>query len=151
MDLLFNPHPPLTGGPPTLVTCALLLEVLSLAYRKLAFHDFSRKLFLLACVIAPLTYFSGYFGQDAAQSVLNNTDLSSEIAAHQFMAKMFLLSLFPTFVMIFLEDAAIEKKQLIRSLYVVFLLISFTLVVLTADRGGDLVFEDAAGVAVPAH
>jgi len=141
-----NPHPPLAGFPFVMLCCVVFAELLAAFYRPKQCRKFAAVLLRALCVVAPLTYYAGYWGAEMANQTFSvSIDV---IAAHQMKAKMLLLSLIPTLLLSILERQASEADEpfRLRVLYYFFLLVSFALVILTSYEGGDLVFIHGAGV-----
>ena len=146
---MINPHPPLTGAPPTLLAISTIAEVLShvLPDNK-AEHcrRVSTYLSILAAVISPITYYTGYWGAEYAnQSFKVSEDL---VANHQAWAKLLLLTL-PA-MLLFLYLSRSQQKLAFRLLYLGSLTLATSLVLYTSLLGGQLVFSHGAGVNAPA-
>ena len=141
---MFYPHPALSGAPAVLVFMVAASEVLALAsnvpvnYRRVSY-------FSVAClvVVAPFTYFTGYFAAaEASQAFLVSQEV---IAEHQSYAKLLMLSLVPLFLFSIIRPRE-TKLGVLNILFFVFLLTTTLLVFITSNHGGDLVFEHGAGV-----
>ncbi len=141
---MINPHPPLTGVPITLVTLALGAECVSFFWRKNECRTFAATLVRILCVLALLTYYSGYFG--AEQASLSFEVPKDRISEHQAYAKFFLISLIPCLSFSFLERNQEMNAGWFRPAYLFFLLLSAVLCILVSSHGGALVFDFGAGV-----
>lgn len=138
------PHPALSGAPAALVLMVVASEVLALAssapvnFRRVSY-------FAIAClvVVAPFTYFTGYFAAAEASQVFSVPP--ELITEHQSYAKLLLLSLVPLFLFSILRPRE-TKLGVLNILFFVFLLTTTLLVFITSNHGGDLVFEHGAGV-----
>ena len=154
---MFNPHPPLTGFPLVVLVLAAGAECIAatglpwLSASKMSItaecRRFSAILVKLLCVLAPITYYSGYWGSSFANQSFKIAE--ETIAAHQALGKSLIISLIPLLLFLLLSEQTPERA-LLRVCYRVFLSISLLLVILTSRQGGNLVFEHGAGVyAVP--
>ena len=141
---MFNLHPPLSSFPFVILTLVVIFEAINHVYRWKLSKDIANTLLIALCIFAPLTYLSGYYNIDKASASFEvSEDL---IAAHQAVAKFFLISLVPCVLLAFLEKAATRGKHFYLIAYYFFLLISYGLVIFTSFRGGELVFCYGAGV-----
>lgn len=137
-------HPPLTSFPIVLITLTLAAELAALRrpeeiYRRLGFL-----LLALLAILAPLTYYSGFW---ASESASRSFSVPQEaIAYHQSYALLFLGSVYVTLLLRWLSDVAVHGKRLFTALYLLSLLASVALVLLTGAGGGKLVFTYGAGV-----
>ncbi len=141
---MYNPHPPLSGFPFTLTTIAVVITIIApFTNNSISLRNFGGKIFLLACIITPITYFSGYWGLDHAEKSFK---ISAElIEEHQNVAQLSLFFYIITLLFYFLSMALPEKK-LISTLYTLLLLLTFGCTALTSFKGGELVFTHGAGV-----
>lgn len=143
---MINPHPPLSSIPIVLLVSASIFDALSLwmPTRAGELRRVASWLLVLLLAIAPLTFYSGYFGAEAAnQSFKISPD---QIGAHQLWAKCFLMSLVPAGIARYLLMSQQSKK--LWSVWVFFLTLSLSLGLITAYQGGELVFESGAGVSL---
>ena len=139
---MFNPHPPLSGFPFILLSVALASEILSFFWQQENCRKFALNCLWVACLVSPITYFSGYWGAEYAnQSFSISEDV---IANHQAWAKFYLISLVSTLLFSILSRE--YKTRLLRALFLLCLALSFSLASFTALKGGRLVFEHGAGV-----
>lgn len=144
----FNPHPPLTAFPISLILLSCLIDIFSSILNKPDLRTFSERLFYLACLLTPLTYYSGYWGLefvDASKNVPKEL-----LESHQASALMALICLLVSLLLLSLSKTA-EKNQLpqarpIRLGYSLFLAFTCAAIVWTGYLGGTLVFEYGAGV-----
>ncbi len=141
---MFNPHPPLTAFPLVLTTLVVVAECASRWWKRDAARRFASVLLRILCAIAPVTYYSGYWGAEYANQTFQVSD--DIIAWHQALAKFYLMSLIPCLALSIAIGSESESKPWLRLLYLASLLLSFALVLLTGAQGGDLVFMHGAGV-----
>lgn len=143
---ILNPHPPLSSVPAVLMTIVVAAELLSLIGTKLPrdkIKYFSFIVLIIACCLSPLTYFSGYYASEyASQSFQIKQEI---IVNHQIYAQLYLLSIFPLMLFAYLQIKEPQKKALYY-LFCLFLVLSYSLLITTSYKGGDLVFEHGAGV-----
>lgn len=142
--MLFNPHPPLTGVPGTLLLLILGAECLSFFWKARESRRFAATLLYVLCIAAPLTYYSGYYA--AEQASLSFEVPEEKIAEHQAYAKFFLISLIPCLTLLLLERSQEKSSIAIRCFYLLFLSLSVVLGFLVSTHGGALVFDYGAGV-----
>ncbi len=136
-------HPPLTGFPFVLLSCVMALELSAAILKKEELGRMARFLLGVACLVTPLTFFSGYFAAEYASQTFQVAQ--DRIAEHQAAGKLLLLSLIPTFVFSSLRKSQ-ASPRVVQCLFFVSLSCSLYLVLLTSSRGGDLVFRHGAGV-----
>ncbi len=141
---MFNPHPPLTGVPATLLLLILAAEGLSFFWKAKEARSFATILLYVLCLLAPLTYYTGYFAAEHASRGFSVPE--EKIAEHQAYAKFFLISLVPCLTLSILQRSREEESRIIRALYLIFVLLSAGLCLLVSSHGGALVFDFGAGV-----
>ena len=148
--MLFNPHPPLTGAPGTLLVLAcaseLLYSALTCKQHPAARHfRTSSTVFVIAAVLlVPLTYYSGYWGAEAASQTFQISD--ELVGTHQAWGKFALISCFPSMVLFGLERFGNNAPNWLRPVYLGLLAVSTALVLYTSYQGGELVFRHGAAV-----
>ena len=141
---MFNPHPPLTGFPSALLVVALFAELASIVRRNDSYSQFGFQLVLVAVAIVPLTFFSGYWGAEAATKI---SQVSEEvIERHEGFARFLLLGLAVLLIVGLMARRAEYGRKLFKSFYRLLLLGSVGLVIYVSYLGGNLVFEHGAGV-----
>lgn len=139
MELL---HPPLTGFPSVLLTCAVICELIAWLRSSSSWARSARTFFLAACAASPLTYLSGYIGSEWADRSFSVPD--SAIGDHQSTALLFLLALFAALLLDWLAHST--EKPALHAARRAGLLAAAVLAVWTSYQGGQLVFSHGAGV-----
>ena len=143
---MLNPHPPLTGFPWVILVLVIGAELGARLMKSAELQGFAVKLLVVLAIFSPVTYLSGYLGLKHADRGFSVP--VDAIESHQLVAKLFLLSLFPTVVLSVVRTGGRSKNRIIHFAYYAFLLCSFSLVIWTSKKGGDLVFEHGAGVKI---
>lgn len=145
----FNPHPPLTGFPIVLATLIVGSEILAYIFKNqsIKIRKAGKLFVLLSCFLAPITYYSGYWGAElASQSFKVSDEIISE---HQMFAKVYLATLVVSGLFVALSFEIEKKKsvsKLFRISYSIVMLLTFVAALLVSRQGGLLVFEHGAGV-----
>ena len=150
--MAWNPHPPLTGLPSALLLFVVVAECLAALAR-----DEQRQKVFTACagiglwmcvLIAPLTYFSGYWGADIASAPDSAFTVPEEVInRHEAFGRFFLFLLVVTCLLRLVASKAVASRRALFWAYGVMLTMSFAVLVFTSFLGGDLVFSYGAGVA----
>ncbi len=136
-----NIHPPLSSFPGVILTLVVVAELYA-AFRKSApAAQLARTLLTILLFIAPLTYFSGYVGEEYAKHVDKDV-----IGWHENFAKLFLLSLVSTGIFAYARTIATTRANLIGSFYYLLLSVTYGLILYVSFLGGGIVFEHGGGV-----
>ena len=139
-----NPHPFLTGFPTASALFCVVYELVSM--RAPAFENSHVRNLLnsILFTVVSLTYFSGFYGRDAANA---SAEMADVIATHEGFARMALiLSFAQIFLLIARNFAAAKSQRTVLLLFRVNLLLLASLLTYTSFLGGNLVFEHGIGV-----
>ena len=137
-------HPPLTGFPFVLLSCAVVSELCFLILGTDFWKRNARVFFYTACIAAPFTYLTGYIGSEYANQSFEVPD--EVIASHQSAALIFVLALYTTLLLDAL--ARVSSNRMLDLLKRAGLLTAFILCIWTSYQGGQLVFSHGAAVSI---
>ena len=140
---MLDPHPPLASFPFALLTLVLIFELLSLRFKTEELRRASGFILLALIIIAPMTFFSGYFAADDASKSFQIP--LEAIEEHRSFGKLFLLSLFPVALGKLTAELRHDKKAF-RLGYLICLVVSLVLAASASYHGGKLVFIYGAAV-----
>ena len=135
-------HPPLTGFPFALLTCAVICEAMSLLSNSAPWVSRRRLFFYAACIATPATYLSGYVGSEYANQSFTVSD--EAIAAHQSAALFFVFSLYSALLLDLISR--VRNAPVLLQISRLALILSFSLCIWTSLQGGQLVFSQGAAV-----
>ena len=145
---MYNVHLPFTGVPFALILAAVIFEAAGIFCRWNEGSKVAHKVLLLLLILAPITYFTGYWGADDANHTFQVP--LDVIETHRSYGRLFLLVFIPTVLCSSLRAAAERRIYALELIYFAFLAASLVLVVIASSHGGALVFESGAAVrAVP--
>ncbi len=143
---MLNPHPPLSAFPAVILTLIVFFELVSIFQHDPFYRRAVRLLLCILIIISPLTYFSGYFGAEAALAIREIPQ--KIIERHQLTAKIYLFALIPCVIAHFAEDEckSPRSRKYTTWFFRICLLLAYAIILLTSFRGGELVFTHGAGV-----
>ena len=136
---MYNLHPLLSAFPPVLLSLSVISEIVFLFKRNEQIRLFANQLFVLCCLVTPLTYISGNYFADQASKTFEVSEAA--IVHHYDMAKLFLFSIILNGLVFY---ATRNTKHYIYHL--LFLSLNFMLLAYVGFLGGELVFSHGAGV-----
>ena len=142
--LTFAFHPPFSAFPVALIAVVVLLEIVTVIFKK----DWSAKaatfILILAVIGVIAAFFSGYQASEHADQSFKIPD--EAIAQHHLFGKLLLFVSIPCLVLKFFSLKAKYSIAFFKYTYLVFLFAALGLVIQTGYLGGKLVFELGAGV-----
>lgn len=149
-----NIHPPVSSAPAVLLTTGVLVGTLGLLLPRLRerFFGLSRALFVLGLLAIPLSYFTGLWTESTLPSKTAEA-ASASISAHEGFGRFSLIFAAVPLLCMLLERSSPPGGSARKVFAILFGLSFVALAALTGYTsflGGSLVFEHAAGVAIPA-
>lgn len=137
-------HPPLSAFPFALLTVVVLLEIGRMLGLIKNGEGVVRVNLLIASLASIATFFSGYYSgsQSSVTFKVDESALTSHIAA----GRIVLLSLFPCLACYFITQMNPVNPKPFRVLYLLFLFVAYSAVLVSGYLGGELVFQHGAGV-----
>ena len=137
-------HPPLSAMPLGLIVLAAILEVYYIL-RPSPMVAYAIGINLVAAAIFSLAaFFSGYSAAETANRTFQVTDQA--ISEHHTFGRLLLFAIIPCAALKIISAIATHNKAIFRGFYLVFLVLSLSLVLYTGYLGGRLVFVHGAGV-----
>lgn len=148
---MLNPHPPLSGFPPVIAVVLLLFEIARLRFKSLDASAARVFLNVLLIVFTAVTYFSGFFGRDAADVDGSAVAVhEAAIAAHEGFARLALILCSTQILFLLMRELTVNKsgssKRVAAGLYLFNTVLLAALLLYTALLGGVLVFDLGLGV-----
>ena len=131
-------HPMVVHFPIALFTMALILEVISLVFKKTQWHQTAVHMYVLAALFTPFAILSGIWETEKIH--LHHPLLEQ----HHFYAHMTMGLALATLPVLYLVQAKCAKY--FRIIFLVMCLSVVGLIAMTADKGGDMVYEYGVGV-----
>lgn len=131
-------HPTLVHFPIALFIASLILDIVSLIFRKEHIHNAAVCVYILGVVFAPITAYAGLW--EAARLKMNHPVLE----AHRFYG---LLIMYFSFMSVFLIPISRKfSPKISRTVFFVLALAMTIFVVVAGYYGGRLVYEYGVGV-----
>jgi len=131
-------HPMTVHFPIALFMTALGLDVLSLIFKKESLHKTALHIYIVAAVLTPLVVRTGIWEVEKLQ--INHPVLDKH---RQFAIGTMWASLMSLPVLYFVKE---KCSKYFRLIFLVFLIGTVSLVALTAEEGGEMVYEYGVGV-----
>jgi len=143
--MMVNLHPPLTAFPPALLVLCIIFELKYMLSKSKIERISALELIHYTTGFSILTYLSGYIGSEFADQTFAIDP--ALISFHEQVARVSLLLLITASILSLVVKET--KQKLARSAFQLFLLLSFGVILYTANLGGELVFKHGAGVSAP--
>ena len=138
-ELELHLHPMIVHFPIALFVCALIFEILSLAFKKESFHHTAINLFVFAVLAAPFGVLTGL--EEAEEHHLVSHPV---LNLHKVFA--FSTMIFSALSLLFLWFLKKKNSLSFRPIFLVCLIVTVSFVSIAAYNGGRLVYDYGIGI-----